>query len=343
MIQVVVENDNFCRQADWHPQARDLLPEHSLMVQNTPFYYGTRSWNDFFSACQKLRAAYPTVPYVFIDASWDPVTLSNDEIIKNLEKIKKIFAPSKVIMLSARAQHWFDNIPNVLYFPLFAMLTVGNAQPMPRQGRMGCLNRRNALHRIRLMYELLSRNLVDAERDIFSISFTNLWTKTPYNFSHSNYEYLQHTLLSWPDSIATHPDDFVNDYNINHPAWHTGIAIVTETESDDNTILSEKTAKALVSKSCFSIYMADVGYRVLEELGFEPRFFSEHAEYDNIDPLISLCQRIETESQAMEYRQNYIDQIEHNYAWFGNDQTIVPHRPWYSRYAPKLRQALDNL
>jgi hypothetical protein len=89
--------------------------------------------------------------------------------------------------------------------------------------------------------------------------------------------------------------------------------------------------------------MADVGYQVLEELGFEPRFFSEHAEYDNIDPLISLCQNIKTESQAMEYRQNYIDQIEHNYAWFGNDQSTVPHRPWYSRYAPKLRQALDNL
>ena len=89
MIQVVVENDNFLCQANWHPQAQDLLPEHSLVVQNTPFYYGQRSWDDFFSACQKLQAAYPTVPYVFIDASWDPVTLTNDEIIKNLEEIKK--------------------------------------------------------------------------------------------------------------------------------------------------------------------------------------------------------------------------------------------------------------
>lgn len=341
MIAVCVEHDQFHRNTAWF--VHGVLPDQSLVVQNTPFYYGPRNWTDFFTACGKIHQQWPNIPYVFIDASWDPVHTSNEDIVQRIGELQTIFAPSKVLLLSAKAQHWFDNISNVLYLPLFAMQQVTYTQPMPRQGRMGCLNRRNALHRIRLMYELLSRNLLDDQRDVYSVNFVNIWSNTRYNFDQSPYQWLGPALATWPDSLATHPDGFVNDYGISHPAWHTAIAIVTETETGEFTLLSEKTAKALVSQSCFTVYMADVGYRVLKDLGFEPRFFDSHAEYDNIEPILSLCSDIATEQDAMDVRQQHLQQIQHNYHWFGNDHTDVTLRPWYSRFEPKLRQALDNL
>jgi hypothetical protein len=56
---------------------------------------------------------------------------------------------------------------------------------------------------------------------------------------------VDYEIAKWPASIATHPDDFLNDYSINHPAWHTGIAIITETEPDEHTIVCEKTGKGI--------------------------------------------------------------------------------------------------
>ena len=119
--------------------------------------------------------------------------------------------------------------------------------------------------------------------------------------------------------------------------------IITETESGDKTIICEKTAKGILSRSCFSVYMADVGYRVLEDLGFQPRFFSSHAEYNNIEPLLDIFRSFETQSQAMDYREQHIQQIDHNFEWFGINHDDLTRKPWYSRYEPKLRDSLNNL
>jgi hypothetical protein len=194
------------------------------------------------------------------------------------------------------------------------------------------------------MNTLLEQNLIDATRDIYSVSFTCLHTGTYFDVDdHMNTVGINRAQQRWPKQIATHPDDFPSDYSINHPAWHTGISIITETEPGEHTIICEKTGKGILSKSCFSIYMSETGYRVLEDLGFEPRFFDNHAEESNIQPLIDICKNITTESQALEYRQQHIEQINHNFDWFAYEAGELAHRPWFARYQPKLQQVLDSL
>lgn len=209
---------------------------------------------------------------------------------------------------------------------------------------MGCLNRRNAAHRVWLMHHLLEQGLIDYAKDIFSVRFTCQFTDSYYDVDPLvGCDWFNQAQMQWPRAMATHPDNFPSDYSIRHPAWHTGIAIITETEPGLHTIICEKTAKGILSKSCFTVYMADVGYRVLEDLGFLPRFFAKHAENFDIEPILSICRDIATESQAMEYREQCLAQIEHNFDWFAFDQGPLQSRPWFVRFQPKLQQALDNL
>jgi len=337
MISVSIQADGYSLN-QWYDI--DVLPNDSLIISDSPFLYNT-GWDVFFSACKKIQQELPSKPYIFIDAFWDPVFRTNQELEQGMAELAKIFPASKILMLSSRAQHWYDNVPGIVYFPFFAMLSCPDVQ-RPRKGRIGCLNRRNATHRVVLMYELLSQNLIDTERDVFSVMFSSINSGASFDFKDSNLGWLESKLESWPKAIETHPDNFANDLLVEHPAWHTGIAIVTETDPGNLCLITEKTAKAIISRSCFSIYMADVAYGVMEDLGFEPRFFDNHAEYKNIQPVLEICRTIDTEALALEYRQQHMDQIEHNYGWFGNNVPIKQ-RPWYGRFEPKLRQALNNL
>lgn len=323
-------------------QGESLFPENSVLLNRTPFSLLIH-WEPFLAACHKLADQCKTFDWIFIDATWDPVWPTDVEIVYRRYQLSKIFPWAKIVILSAKAQHWFHAPQGVLYVPFFAIRKYPKLVFLPRRGRIGCLNRRNAIHRVRLMYHLLDQGLLDSQRDIYSVSFVGLNSNLLFNFEGSKYAYMEQKLRTWPGQIATHPDNFINDYSISHPAWHTGIAIVTESYVDDLTLICEKTAKAILSKSCFSIYMAEVGYRLLEELGFYPRFFSNHAEYDNIDPLLDICRNIQTEQQAMDYRNQYLQQINYNFDWFGNDTSDVTARPWYKKFEPKLRQVLDNL
>ena len=86
--------------------------------------------------------------------------------------------------------------------------------------------------------------------------------------------------------------------------------------------------------------MSEAGYRVLEELGFEPRFFAEHASENNIEPIKQICRQFDTESVAMDYRQSQIHKINHNFEWFSKGPVLGP---WYNKYQPKLQRELNCL
>jgi hypothetical protein len=340
MVEFEVDRDDIIPGYAW--PASPALPENSIALARTPFTLHDINWDDFFLRCKKLKQQVSSPSYVFVNATWDPMQINNQELSQRRLELQEIFSESKVIVLTAQASHYYDDLPGVMYFPFFTLADYGTLQFKPRQGRFGCLNRRAALHRIRLMYQVLEQKLLDPSKDVYSINFANL-SGSSYNLGGSDLTHLMPILEQWPGQIATHPDKFPNDYSIDHPAWHTGIAIITETAPGDNTIISEKTGKGIASQSCFSIYMADVGYRVLEDLGFEPRFFTSHAEYDNIEPLLKIIKEIETPSQALDYRWQHIKQIEHNFSWFNLDQPNFLKRPWYARYEPKLKSVLESL
>lgn len=335
-----LENGKFFAASEFLGQS--ILPSNSILLERTPFNYG--AWPEFFTACVDLKNQISTPEWVFVNAAWDPVTISNQTLQMQRQELQEIFAQSKVCILSARAQHFYDDIPGCVYFPLFLAINYHTLEAQPRSGRIGCLNRRNAAHRVWLMHNLLEQNLIDSTRDVYSMSFVSLYTDT-YNDvdTHMHTKRINRAQQQWPKQIATHPDNFLNDYSINHAAWHTGIAIITETEPGEHTIVCEKTGKGVLSKSCFSVYMGEVGYRVLEDLGFEPRFFPDHAEGSNIQPLLDICKNITTERQALEYRQLHMDKINHNFDWFAYESGELASRPWFARYNPKLSQTLDSL
>lgn len=324
--------------------AESILPKNSIILHRTPFTYSHVTWEVFFSACKELSKQLSNVDVVFVDACWDPFRLPNQEIILRRQQLSEIFNKSKVCVLSACARHFYDNMSGCVYFPLFLMIPYPALKFRPRAGRFGCLNRRNAPHRVWLMHHLLNEKLIDPDKDVYSVRFTNLYDNKYCDVdAPAGFGWFDKARRKWPQEIATHPDNFPSDYSIDHPAWHTGIAIITETEPGEDTIICEKTAKGILSKSCFSIYMGGVGHCVLEDLGFEPRFFPEHASDYNIEPILNICRTITTESQAIEYRQMHMDKIEHNFAWFAFEQGSFQTRPWWSRYEPKLTQALNSL
>lgn len=336
-------NNQFILSSAIYPAA-SVLPTNSIILHCTPFTYDYVDWQIFFSACKELNKQISNADIVFIDACWDPFRLSNTEITLRRQQLSKIFNKSKVCILSACARHYYDNMSGCVYFPLFLMIHYPELKFRPRAGRIGCLNRRNAPHRVWLMHHLLNEKLIDPDKDVYSVKFTNLYDNQYRELdTQAGRSWFNRAQRNWPQEIATHPDNFPSDYSIDHPAWHTGIAIITETEPGTDTIICEKTAKGFLSKSCFSVYMGGVGYCVLDDLGFEPRFFPDHAEDYNIEPILNICRTITTESQAMEYRQMHIDKIEHNFEWFALGQGPFQTRPWWAKYEPKLTQALNSL
>lgn len=190
------------------------------------------------------------------------------------------------------------------------------------------------------MHNLLSQGLIDHDRDIFSMAFANVYDQDRMDnkidgwLGRGNTDY--NTLIAqYPNSIATVPDNFPNDHGTRHPAWHTAITIVTETECDDLGIITEKTAKALSARCCWIAYTGSDCIRVLTSLGFETQLFDQHATGCNIDPIVQVCRNLDTESAAMDYYNLKLPQIEHN-------KQHLEHG-WLTQYVPKLKQALNLL
>lgn len=322
-----------------------FLPNNHIVLHNTPVLSPTldlHRWHEFFAACHELRKEISAPYWVFVDAAWDPVHLDNNSIVAYLNSLRDIFCNSRVLLLSSRAQHFYDHIPGCLYWPMFAMLQYHDLYQRPKTGRIGCLNRRNAPHRVWLMHHLLQRKLLDPNQDSYSVSFTNLWDGHYIDVDSTlGIDWFNAAQMQWPTQIQTHPDNFPNDYGTVHPAWHTGVVIITETEVDHRTLICEKTAKGILSRSCFSVYMHDVGYCVLEDLGFAPRFFPAHAQEFNIKPIVKICKQFDTAADAIAYSHDHQCQIDHNFEWFGHDKPIQT-RPWFARWYPKLLDTLSQ-
>ena len=339
-------NPECVREIEGPNNAYRLLPDNSIVLMGTPYTIVDRySWASYYKNLKILTDQSINDTWVFIDAAWDPLLISTPDCIEHLAATSEFFPGAKVVVLSSRCQNWFDDIPGLIYYPYFATVIYEGYTPRPRAGRIGCLNRQNSPHRLWLMHSLLSENLIDPTRDIYSVGFTNPYDLTAYGKIDGFVGYekrlnLDEEIQKYPPQIATHPDNFPNDYTTNHLAWHTGICVVTETHPGDSTIISEKTAKAIISKSCFSVYMAEAGYRVLEELGFEPRFFPDHASETNIEPIKQICRQFDTESAAMDYRQSQMHKINHNAEWFSQGPVLGP---WYDQYKLKFQRDLDRL
>jgi hypothetical protein len=321
----------------WTNQPYRLLPDNSLILFNFAKHAGI----DFNPALllQRLKQLPVNVNYVFIDDSYDPVTLSDLRIQETIELVSQHFTNSHVIFLSSKCSHYYSDEKHILWYPFF-LLTEYSPVIQPRQQRIGCLNRRNALHRIWLMHNLLSQGLIDHDRDIFSMAFANVYDHHRLDnridawlgCNNTNYSKL---IAQYPDSIATIPDDFPNDHSILHPAWHTAITIVTETECGELGIITEKTAKAMAARCCWIAYTGSDCISVLSDLGFETQLFDQHATDRNIDPIVQVCRDLDTNSAAMDYYNSKLPQIEHNKQHFDHG--------WQAKYVPKLKQALGLL
>jgi hypothetical protein len=314
-----------------------LLPDNSLVLFN--FAKHAEDHSNIAVLAQVLKQLTTNFDYVFIDNSYDPVTLSDTQIQAITDLVTQHFTNSHVIFLSSKCSHYYSDQKHVLWYPFF-LLAEYPTIIQPRQQRIGCLNRRNALHRIWLMHNLLSQGLIDHDRDIFSIAFANVYDQDRMDnkidgwLGRGNTDY--NTLIAqYPNSIATVPDNFPNDHGTRHPAWHTAITIVTETECDDLGIITEKTAKALAARCCWIAYTGSDCIQVLTSLGFETQLFDQHATGRNIDPIVQVCRNLDTESAAMDHYNAKLPQIEHN-------KQHLDHG-WLTQYVPKLKQALDLL
>ena len=320
-----------------------ILPDDCVVLQNI-LQHGDINFNPS-QLPQGLKKISTNARYIFIDASFDTVAFSDLEIQLTIELVTQQFANSKTVFLSGKCSHYFSQHHNILWYPTFLLLDYPT-QPRARQKRMGCLNRRNAPHRIWLMHNLLSRGFLDHTRDIFSVSFVHflekqhradvdswLATYTNINSNHNN------IIAQYPDSIATIPDNFSKnqtiDMSTDHPAWHTAITIITETECAELSMISEKTVKALAAECCWISYTGNDNIQVLDALGFEARLFTQHSADINIDPIVQVCRTIDTETMAMDYYHSRLAQIQHN-------KQHLEHG-WINQYLPKLQQALDSL
>lgn len=328
-----------------------ILPDDCILLENTPVILAAGSWRNVYRQLQKLKDQFVTAKNVFINGTHDPIKWSNRELHEQLDKIQHYFPTAKIALLSSRVQHWFDNIPEFIYVPYCIQLGYTHHTNIPRQKRIGCLNRNNSAHRVWLMHNLLKKNLLRPDCDVYSMSFHHIhngditkiagWLGNSLAPMDVDYE-----IAKWPASIATHPDDFLNDYTTNHPAWNTAISVVTETESGWMTMITEKTWKAIRSRSCWTVYMADVGYQFLRDVGFEPDFFDRHASFVDIKPIIKICQKFDTEAVALDYYHSQIDKINHNFEWSGgNNQDSAENftSPWAQKFLLKFQRDLACL
>lgn len=271
-----------------------------------------------------------TTRFVFIDCSFDPIPFSDEKILELISDVQEIAPTSRCIFLSSKCKHYQSNLENVVWYPYFMLRTYTDQTTTPRAKRIGCLNRRNAPHRIWTMHNLISQGLIDHERDIYSVSFINIYDNKRTDLS-CWYDIDQATrdqIDQYPDTIATVPDNFINDHGTAHPAWSTALTIVSETEVNYMALITEKTAKALVANCCYILHTGADQLTVMEDLGFRTDTVDQHAIGTNIDPILNLARELDTESAAFDYYHSKLPVIKHNSEWFRSG--------WLDQYRQKI-------
>jgi hypothetical protein len=276
----------------------------------------------------------PAAKYIFIDGSYDPVLGTDDDILELISAVQQQHPQSRVVFLSSKCSHYYTESVDILWYPVF-MLRKYNRVTGPRSRRVSCLNRRNAPHRVWLMHNLISQGLIDHRRDVFSVAFRNIYDGQICDLSIWNPELAQHNriIAQYPDRIATFDDGFVNDHTIDHPAWRTAISIVTETEVGALSFITEKTVKAIESESCWIVHTGQFQLNVMIDLGFELGMFEKHATKFDIDPILTVCRTLDTESAALDYYNSRLPLIQHNREWLESG--------WRQRYMKKLHAVLN--
>ena len=101
----------------WTVQPYRILPDNSLILLNFAKHAGT----NFNTAqlCQGLKQLPVNVNYVFIDDSYDPVTLSDLRIQETVELVAQYFTNSHVIFLSSKCSHYYSDEKHILWYPFF--------------------------------------------------------------------------------------------------------------------------------------------------------------------------------------------------------------------------------
>ena len=274
--------------------------------------------------------------FVFIDVSHDSIFASDDVVLELVNIVQKYYPASRCIFLSGSAHHYYSTNKNIIWYPYFFLPKYATSNN-PRAKRVGCLNRRSAPHRVWLMHNLLSRQLIDHDRDIFSIAFADIWENKPCDLNAwlPVPTEIQLAIAEYPNRIATIGDNQLNnDHTTNHPAWSTALTVVTEAEVGHEAMISEKTMKAIASKCCWMAYTGQPQLDVMTDLGFNLNTFDQHAVGYNIEPIINMCQTLDTEAAALDYYHSKIDIINHNQQWLANDQ-------WIPRYLDKFNSTLE--
>jgi hypothetical protein len=324
-----------------------LLPNRSAILTGMTTS-GVIDFDSWESQINQLPQGYR----FFIDNSYDPVKLDDASIYKLLELIRVYFPGSDPVFLSSKCSHYLTPVSGIVYFPFFFFHTFNGPSDAIRAKRIGCLNRHNSPHRVWLMHNLLSKNLIDSTRDIYSVGFVSPYDEVSYSDMASwlgQPADFNHILKQYPSRIATHHDGFPTDVStVNHPAWHTAITVVTETEPGELTLITEKTLKAIVANCCWTSYMDESAYQLLEDFGFEPRFFDSHAQGTGIQPILDICQQLNNENTAADYRNSCLPQIAHNTQWFGNQLknsnkkwTMHLQSSWFGQWFPKFQQSIS--
>lgn len=291
--------------------AHRLLPDSGLVITGLN-YHGASDFEYVDVDLLKNR------DIIFLDYSYDPIRLSDADLLEHRARLEeKVGRSDSVTILSGRAEHFFQQLPGIVWYPYFLLLTYTGQASDQRCKRVGCLNRRHTPHRIALMHDLIQQQLIDHERDIFSV----MWQTDLYD-AHLRYPKCffadrQLDLDAFPEQEATVDDGFPNDYSTNHPAWNTALCIVTETEPGDRELVTEKTAKALFSKSCFMMYSGPRHMELLHQLGFQS-CFDQHAHVTHYGCILDLCKNIKTFDQAMDYRSTRLGEIQWNHEHFVN-------------------------
>lgn len=305
-----------------------LLPDDSIVFAVT----GSTDWTKIPEYLKQIP--YVSTKYVFVEASSDPWEITDDEINAILQPFRQKFTSARCIFLSASCKHFYSTDPDIIWYPKHLVINYGQQPSQPRNKRIGCLNRRNSAHRVWLMYNLLEQDLIDHDRDIFSVCFRNIEDNSMVDMN-TWLPGVPIDLNKYPDQIATIPDN-IFEFNPNiteHPAWYTAVTVVTETKVNEYSQLTEKTIKAILADCCWISYSAQSNIDVLQDLGFETSTFDQHATGFDIDPILKACRELDTESTAMDYYHSKQPVIAHNKQWFLNNQ-------WLDRYMPKLNSIL---
>jgi len=187
------------------------------------------------------------------------------------------------------------------------------------------------------MYNLLEQNLIDHDRDIFSVRFRNIEDNSAVDMN-TWIPGVKIDLSRYPDEITTITEQMSDSHPTHwdfaeHPAWYTAVTVVAETKVNEYSLISEKTIKAILNECCWISYSAQSNLDVLTDLGFDITTFGRHATGHDIDPIIKACRELDTESVAMDYYHSRQTVIQHNKQWFEHNQ-------WLDLYMQKLNSIL---